>query len=214
MIFKETKIDSIMFDLDGTLWNPTAITLKALQLAVEKIPEITQKITANDVRSIFGLQHNQVIKKLFPYLDESVQKKIDIAASLELNLLAKSNACFLFDNVENVLKTLKSNYPLFIVSNCQKGYIETFLERNNFQDYFIDYECSGNTGQNKAFNIKHVITRNNLQHPVYIGDTQIDADASKENNIPFIYAKYGFGEVEEHSYAIEDIAELLKFFIV
>jgi phosphoglycolate phosphatase len=43
------------------------------------------------------------------------------------------------------------------VSNCQAGYIEAFLEYYKLKEYFTDFECSGNTMQSKADNIKSII---------------------------------------------------------
>ncbi len=38
-----------------------------------------------------------------------------------------------------------------------------------------------------------LIDRNHLSSPVYVGDTQGDADACHAAGIPFIFAEYGFG---------------------
>ena len=80
----------------------------------------------------------------------------------------------------------------------------------NLDKYFVDFECPGRTGLPKAENIKLVVERNNLKHPVYVGDTQGDANAAKGANVPFIYAQYGFGSVEEFQDKIESFEELLK----
>mgnify|MGYP000700414525 CR=1 FL=1 len=43
--------------------------------------------------------------------------------------------------------------------------------------------------------ILKLMEKNNLTSPVYVGDTQGDADSCKKAGIPFIFAEYGFGEV-------------------
>ena len=52
--------------------------------------------------------------------------------------------------------------------------------------------------------------RNNLSNPVYVGDTAGDASAAREAEIDFIYAEYGFGEVEPSLYVgvIDSFKEL------
>ncbi len=87
----------------------------------------------------------------------------------------------LYDKLEDTLKVLSKKYKLFIVSNCQDGYIETFMKFYNLDKYFVDFECPGRTNLSKAENIKIVIERNNLKHPVYVGDTQMDCDAAKKH---------------------------------
>jgi phosphoglycolate phosphatase len=43
---------------------------------------------------------------------------------------------------------------------------------------------------------------------VYIGDTGWDQEASSVNNIPFIYAAYGFGNVDDGSLRLNTFSEL------
>ena len=99
---------------------------------------------------------------------------------------------------------------LYIVSNCQKGYIEAFLSYYKLNEYFIDFESAGNTGNNKADNIKLVMERNGLNDAIYVGDTIGDYNASVENKILFVYAKYGFGKIGNSTYKINEFKELLK----
>jgi phosphoglycolate phosphatase len=52
--------------------------------------------------------------------------------------------------------------------------------------------------------------RNHLEHSIYVGDTQGDCDAAKLANIPFVYASYGFGEVDRYDYVIKEISDIVK----
>ena len=98
--------------------------------------------------------------------------------------------------MEETLFRLKSEgYRLFVVSNCQAGYIEAFLWAHGFGDLFEDIECTGNTGLCKAENIRLITERNGLTAPVFVGDTISDGSAARTAGIPFVYAKYGFGEL-------------------
>jgi phosphoglycolate phosphatase len=36
-----------------------------------------------------------------------------------------------------------------------------------------------------------------LQSPVYVGDTTGDRDSAAKAGVPFIYANYGFGKVDD-----------------
>lgn len=102
------------------------------------------------------------------------------------------------------------SYPLFIVSNCQCGYIEAFLKYHKLGEYFKDFECSGKTSLVKGENIVDIMKRNHLEHSIYVGDTQGDCDAAKLANIPFVYASYGFGEVDRYDYVIKEISDIVK----
>ena len=65
----------------------------------------------------------------------------------------------------------------------------------------------------KAQNIRLICDRNGLKAPVYVGDTVWDAEACEAAGVPFIYASYGFGELEDTSRAyrvIRSFSDLLK----
>lgn len=47
----------------------------------------------------------------------------------------------------------------------------------------------------KSENIKLIIERNNLKDAIYVGDTELDMEATFAAGIPFVFAEYGFGNV-------------------
>lgn len=124
----------------------------------------------------------------------------------------KEYAGTLYPYVEEVLDYLHNKYDLFIVSNCQDGYIEALFSVYNIQKYIKDYECSGRTGKSKGENIRMIMDRNKVTDAVYIGDTQKDKEASSEAKIPFLYAAYGFGKVEDCQHKIDSFKDLLTLF--
>ena len=91
------------------------------------------------------------------------------------------------------IKKLSEKYRLFIVSNCQDGYIELTMNKNNIQNFITDWECYGHSGLEKWENIRLITERNSLKHPVYVGDTEGDLEACEKAGVPFIWASYGFG---------------------
>ncbi len=60
----------------------------------------------------------------------------------------------------------------------------------------------------KSENIKLIIERNNLFDSIFIGDTVWDYEASVINDIPFIFASYGFGKVSDAKGKIDGFMEL------
>ena len=108
---------------------------------------------------------------------------------------------------------LAEKYPLFIVSNCQCGYIEVLLKTTGLGPYIKDHLCFGETQVSKGETMRMLVERNNLKSPVYIGDTQGDADACKAADVPFIFAEYGFGEVPSANRRIREFSELRDLFL-
>jgi phosphoglycolate phosphatase len=93
------------------------------------------------------------------------------------------------------LPLLRAKFPLFIVSNCPSGTIESFIAEAGFTGLFKDFECWGNTERPKAENIAAIVARNGLRSPVYFGDTEGDRLAALACGIPYYFAEYGFGRV-------------------
>ena len=203
------NIDSIIFDLDGTLWDSTEGICGTWGKVLKNYPNITKAVTHKDIEGCMGLQINEIGKKLFPDLNEDVQiKLLKECCDAELIYLGEHGGA-LFPNLEETLEKLAERYKLFIVSNCQDGYIQCFFKAHKLNKYFTDFECSGVTGLSKGENNKIIIERNKLKNPIYVGDTNVDAESAKAAGIPFVYARYGFGNTEEYDYCIDNFEELL-----
>ena len=203
----------IIFDLDGTLWDASKQVVPAWNIVLGRHKELNVSITSEIMQSFMGKQLPEIAKMLLP--DMKVEDSLVILKECcagEQEYLGKHGA-ILYEDLEKTLMELKEKYSLYIVSNCQKGYIETFLNYHKMWSYFDDIESSGNTGCSKGENIKLIIERNNLEKSVYVGDTMGDYEAAKYAEIPFIHASYGFGQVPEAKNVIKnfkDIKEVLK----
>lgn len=203
--FMAKDIEGIIFDLDGTLWDSTQAVADAWQNAISQLPYVTRSITREDVQGITGMPYNAIYDKLFPDLDEQQREELmALCAEQELKNL-RAEGGILYDGLTETLHYLQERYKLFIVSNCQVGYIDIFLEVHQMHPFFIDHGCYGDNHLPKGENIKGIMLRNNLGSAVYVGDTKGDYDASQHAKVPFIFAKYGFGEVTA------DVPELHTF---
>jgi phosphoglycolate phosphatase len=205
----KNKYDSIIFDLDGTLWDSTANVALAWQAAIRKVDYIKEEMTQERVRSITGMTYDAIFDKLFPDLNSEQRKEVQaLCAVSELEILHTKGG-ELYPQLEETLKYLAANYKLYIVSNCQNGYIELFLDLNQLHGHFLGHQCFGTKGNPKADNIKDVVNDHDLKAPVYVGDTMGDYSAAKQAGVPFIFANYGFGVVPDGMVAtINNFAEL------
>ena len=135
-------------------------------------------------------------------------KLIDILCEKEHEALEKEGAP-VYEGMGQVLKELSGRFPLFIVSNCQAGYIELVMEKTGFGSLISDHLCPGITGQAKAENIMALVKKHHLSSPVYVGDTKGDFEACQKAGVPFIFASYGYGTVQNPDYTIKKPADLL-----
>lgn len=205
----KNKYDSIIFDLDGTLWDSTANVAEAWQAAKQQVDYIKDDVTVAHVASIVGMAYDAIFEKLFPYITTQQRNEFkSIAAQSELEALNRKGGTW-YPQLLETLNDLATRYKLFIVSNCQSGYIETFLKMDGLDGLFIGHQCYGTKTQPKWQNIVDVVSDYGLKAPVYIGDTMGDYEASKKAGVPFIFAAYGFGVVKEDQVAtINEFAEL------
>lgn len=194
-------MDSIIFDVDGTLWNSTDIVARAWTDYLRRKENLDITITAEKLSSLFGQLLPDIARALFPEFSQEEQLRIiDGCCQAEHEALLQQCAP-LYEDLEETLHALADKYPLFIVSNCQAGYIEVFLKATGFSQYFTDHLCPGDTGLAKGANISCIVKKHHLTSPVYVGDTMGDYTACQEAGVPFIFASYGFGKVE-HPYAV------------
>lgn len=204
---KET--DSLIFDLDGTLWDASETVYHAFNDSLGEIGfDIT--VTPKQVRDFSGLKMDDIFERLLGAVPkDQFDVFVKVYDQKEKEYL-RNKGGKLFPNVEKTLEKLASNHRLFIVSNCMAGYIEAFLDFYNFRNYFQDFECFGNASLPKDENIKRIVHRNQLKNPVYIGDTVWDKESSEKAGVDFIYAKYGFGMIENAEKKIDSFEDLLK----
>jgi phosphoglycolate phosphatase len=207
--FSDKNIDGIIFDLDGTLWDATIACAMAWNKAFEQCGYGKNKIDRKLVKKLSGSPLNVVLTHYTFVNEKDYDKLIDSYKENE-PVFMKNVGGRLFPNVNNTLKMLCNHKKLFIVSNCLKGYIENFLFKKKLDKIFTGYKSSGETGLTKNENIKQIIDEYKIKTPIYVGDTKWDYEASKDNKIPFVYAKYGFGEMNNNEYEINNIKELLE----
>jgi phosphoglycolate phosphatase len=199
--------DAVLFDLDGTLWDGTETVLRSWNHILAENP-VRGPITRGELQSIFGLQLDAIGERFFPALP--VEKRYELmraCTAYENTLIRKEGGC-LYEGIEEMLRALSRRFPLFVVSNCQQGYIEAVLGHYGFEKYFADTECAGATGLPKSGNIRLVAERNGLKRPVYVGDTETDEAAAAKAGVPFIHAAYGFGTAREGAVSVRRPLEL------
>lgn len=186
----------IIFDMDGTLWDSAFYVAKSWTEVVNKKFSDKMVITEEDIKGVMGMTMDKLADNIFSMFEKNERMVIlDECCKYENEYLLQ-NGGKLYTGLEDTLKILKNKYNLYIVSNCQSGYIEAFLSFYGFEKYFDDTECYGNNGLSKGENIKLIVKRNNLDDACYVGDIQADYDSSAQAGVKFIHAAYGFGKID------------------
>lgn len=201
-------MQSIIFDVDGTLWDSTDIVADSWNAAIFDTVGIKANLDGARLKQLFGKTMDEIGRLMLPTLDAKKRTEVCLVCyKYEDEYLLKNSGIF-YDGVIETINTLAEKYDLYIASNCQKGYIETTMRYGGFTDKIKDFICFDDTKLSKGENIRILMQRNNIKEAIYVGDIQGDFEASKIAGIPMIYASYGFGKVENPDYMIEDIREI------
>jgi len=203
----------ILFDLDGTLWDSAEGVAASWNQALETMGR-PERVDRDFVHSIMGKTMDAIGRLMFPKEADAERNRLMEYCLGQENDYLRIHGGVLYEGLEETLRTLReAGVFLAIVSNCQKGYIECFLEHHGLGAYVDDTECFGNTLRGKGYNIRLTVERNGLEEALYVGDTLGDYEAAAEAGIPFLHAAYGFGTVPEGTPAIRDIRELPDYFL-
>ena len=206
-------MDGIIFDIDGTLWDSTESVAASWNRAIRENTSLDLTLDAGILSGLFGKTMTEIGMALFPDDPEEEQARIlDICFRYENDYL-RDHPGVVYDGVADTIRKLYEKYPLFIVSNCQLGYIEVTMKGAGIESFIKDHLCFGETQVSKGETLLMLMERNNLKSPVYVGDTQGDADACRFAGIPFIFAEYGFGDVPDAETRIRSFRELGEMFL-
>lgn len=203
--------DSIIFDMDGTLWDPTELYLQAWNQGLKE-SDIDKTLTAEDLKPLMGVNGKRVLEVLLPQQSEEKRQQTAEAVNHQRRELIKQGGGTLYPGVKEGIKELAKKYKLFIVSNCPKGIIELFMKRAGIENYITDQMAYGFNLMPKNHNIKLLISKHNLMKPVYVGDTDIDREESEAAGIPFVFVSYGFGDALRYDLNFSTFEDLTNHF--
>lgn len=203
------KTDGILFDLDGTLWDATEQICLAWDQVIGSHPGLRPPLTLQELEGYMGLPMDEISRRMFPGQSPQNQAALmEECCQAEHRALARQGGR-LYPGLEPTLAALSAWAPLFIVSNCQDGYIQCFFQASGLGKYFKDFECFGATGLQKGENNRLLCRRNGLRSPVYVGDTAGDEAAANQAGIPFVFARYGFGQAQNPAAVVDSLPQLL-----
>lgn len=207
-------MDGLIFDIDGTLWDSRESVAHAWGRIIREKGHLDRNLTADDLTPLFGKTTIEIEEALFandPISKEEKEYLMEECFACEnAHLLEEPGK--VYDGVEEMLQKLSGKYPLFIVSNCNAGYVETMLEATGFGKYFKDHLCFADTMKSKGENIRIIIDKHGLKEAVYIGDTQGDLNACRMAGVPMVYVTYGLGKAEDPEFTAdspEDVCRIL-----
>lgn len=204
--------DSLIFDMDGTLWDAVETYTLAWNLFFEK-HLMDQRLKKSDLDKLMGMEEAKFLEKVLPGISaDKRSSRYQEVVEIQYDLIDKIGGK-IYEGVLEYLPSLSKKYSLFIVSNCPKYTIRHFMKYAKIEPYIRDSVSHGQNYKTKHENIRFLVDAYNLKAPVYIGDTKSDMEQSGRAGLPFIFMNYGFGNCSDFHKRFDSFTLFAEYYL-
>ena len=205
------RYESLIFDIDGTLWDSRALVAEGYNIQLEKEGLSHLAVNAEMFIPLFGKVMTEIADIIFPSIPAPERYALMERCMDTENVHLQNNPCKIgYPGIRETMEKLAKNHRLFIVSNSQQGYPELCISKLGLTGCITGHLCFGDTGTSKGKTIRTLMEKYNITSCAYIGDTQGDYEATVEAGVPFLWASYGFGTPAGYAGKIDSFTDLLK----
>lgn len=206
--------DSLLFDMDGTLWDATDSYAAVWNHCFDS-HNVDIHITGADLVPYMGKPIEMIVEGITRQRVDTVfnpDKFVEALGVAEDEMMPRLGGK-LYPGVYDCLRELSQHYRLFMVSNCGLNGLHTFMQFTHTEQFFTGSVSYGERPVPKSDNMRYLIDTYKLRNAVYVGDTQGDCDQTHRAGLPFVFAQYGFGNCQDYDLAFDNFADLTDFFI-
>lgn len=206
------EIDSIIFDMDGTLWDAVETYVTCWNRSFAELG-IDRRLRRDDLEYMMGWEKDKILDRIMPGMDREVQEQVFARVNVIREQILPELGGRLYPGVREGLEQLAKKYRLFIVSNCPAGLIRLFMSWAQIGHLITDEMAHGVNDKPKHHNIRLLVEKYDLKNPVYVGDTETDSRESRLAKVPFIFLEGGFGSTEDFDLRFGSFPELTRYLL-
>ncbi len=206
-----TQFDSLIFDMDGTLWDAVDSYVAVWDATFAEFGMPTGTVTREQLIECMGMPINEIYRSLVG--DPSGADRFLKRLAENEDRLMISLGGTLYPGVKEQIPRLASRYRLFMLSNCSALGLPNFLAYTGLGEHFTDTISYGVNLQQKDHNIRLLMQRHNLTAPLYIGDTEGDCRSAHSAGIPMQLARYGFGDAPDAEFSADSFGQLAQMLL-
>ena len=205
-------IDSIIFDMDGTLWDATESYARIWNETCSQFG-INTFFTGKELTQYMGQSIDEILNHLLGG-NLPVDKNVFLSAlfNKESMLMPKLGG-IMFLGVKEGLEMVHEHYRLFMLSNCSASGLRHFVSFTKTESLFEGLLSQGERPATKSENLAYMIDHYSLKSPVYVGDTQADCDQAHLAGVPFVFTAYGFGNCNNADWQYNTPDAMFKDFL-
>ena len=204
--------DSLIFDMDGTIWDNVNSYVLAWNAAFKELGHSVQ-VTRESLIGLMGKEARKILKILIPDVPGKEQDLLFDEVIVQYQKMLSTMQPVIYPGVIEGLHKLHSKYKLLLLSNCEQDGLVNLMEHTNTTHLFLDYMEHGQNNMPKNHNLNLLKERHNLLSPVYIGDTDGDSRESEMAGVPFVFMTYGFGTTENYQLQFNTFGELTDYYM-
>ena len=191
-------IDTVIFDLDGTLLNTLDDLTDSVNYALEKLGKPLH--TSEEVRMMVGNSVNYLIKKAMPEgsSEEELKQCLEIYEKHYHSNMQNKTAPY--EGIREMLATVKEQgYKTAVVSNKSDGFTKSLVA-----DFFGEFITLAQ-GRSELFprkpapdSVWHVMNLlgSTKETTAYVGDSEVDVITARNAGIPCFGCLWGFRDRE------------------
>ena len=140
------QYESLIFDIDGTLWDSTALVAEGYNVQLRKEGLDHLCVTRDDLLKLFGRTMAAIADAMFETIPAPERYALmDRCIDSEQEYLWANECDVYYPGVKETLEILAKKYRLFIVTNAQKGYPEVCMEKLGVSHLFSGHLTYGDT---------------------------------------------------------------------
>ena len=155
--------ESLIFDIDGTLWDSRALVAEGYNIQLEKEGLSRYCITAETLKPLFGRVMTEIADVIFADFPEKERYALMARCMETENRHLHENPCHIgYPGVRQTMEALAKTHRLFIVSNSQQGYPELCISKLGLTGCITGHLCFGDTGTSKGKTIRTLMEKYNI----------------------------------------------------
>ena len=197
-------LNSIVFDLDGTLLRTESIVLDAVAVAVNrtsgKFRLDLRPPGSEEILSLLGIPVSEFVAGLGLNLPEQASRYLAEQIDEEEIALIEAGHARLFDGVPEILRQLKAeDWNLALISNCSRRYLMAVSDFFDFPDYFEFSLCVEDVRlDGKGALLRELLAKTErlAAETIYLGDRKSDWEAAQFMKCGFLGCLWGYGADE------------------